>query len=72
MRCPICKTKLTEAMRPHRPFCSARCKSIDLGKWLSEDYRIPVTSDDDEDGEGLSDEELALKSLASAKSIGEA
>jgi endogenous inhibitor of DNA gyrase (YacG/DUF329 family) len=50
MRCPICKTQITPDMRPHRPFCSARCKTIDLAKWLTEDYRIPVTSDADEDG----------------------
>ena len=25
---------------PHFPFCSARCKAIDLGKWFSEEYRI--------------------------------
>lgn len=72
MRCPICKTELTEAMRPHRPFCSARCKSIDLGKWLTEDYRIPVTEEEDEDGEGSSDEDQALKALKALKSIGQA
>ena len=25
-----------------RPFCSERCKMIDLGKWAAEDYRVPV------------------------------
>ena len=25
----------------HRPFCSARCKQIDLGRWLGEAYRVP-------------------------------
>jgi endogenous inhibitor of DNA gyrase (YacG/DUF329 family) len=27
---------------PYRPFCSERCKLIDLGAWASESYRIPV------------------------------
>ncbi|MGA2448113.1 MAG: DNA gyrase inhibitor YacG [Polyangiaceae bacterium] len=30
------------------PFCSARCKRIDLGKWLSADYRVPVPVDEDD------------------------
>ena len=31
------------------PFCSERCKLIDLGKWLNEEYRIPVKNDEIED-----------------------
>jgi endogenous inhibitor of DNA gyrase (YacG/DUF329 family) len=27
-----------------RPFCSERCKLLDLGRWLSEDYRVPDTT----------------------------
>jgi endogenous inhibitor of DNA gyrase (YacG/DUF329 family) len=45
-RCPICKKVLVEAMRPTRPFCSARCRTIDLGRWLNEDYRVPVEEED--------------------------
>ena len=26
--------------KTHRPFCSARCKQLDLGRWLGESYRI--------------------------------
>ena len=26
---------------PHFPFCSAKCKLIDLGRWLGEEYRLP-------------------------------
>jgi len=36
-RCPICGKP---AMRAHRPFCSARCRNIDLGRWLSGVYRV--------------------------------
>lgn len=47
--CPICKRVVAEAADDFgpRPFCSARCKMIDLGNWLSETYRIPAASDED-------------------------
>lgn len=32
---------------PYRPFCSERCKMIDLGAWATESYRIPVEEDND-------------------------
>jgi endogenous inhibitor of DNA gyrase (YacG/DUF329 family) len=37
--CPICGKP---AQAKHRPFCSARCATIDLGRWLKGDYRIPT------------------------------
>ena len=37
--CPICGRPATAAS--HRPFCSARCADIDLGRWLDGRYRIP-------------------------------
>jgi hypothetical protein len=41
-RCAICDREVTyEGPRPSvYPFCSARCKMVDLGKWLREDYAI--------------------------------
>jgi uncharacterized protein len=36
--CPICGRPSTEA---YRPFCTARCKDVDLGRWLTGVYRIP-------------------------------
>ena len=47
-RCPICGK---EAAEETRPFCSARCKDIDLGRWLSGRYVIPGTPDDDDEAE---------------------
>jgi endogenous inhibitor of DNA gyrase (YacG/DUF329 family) len=32
----------------HRPFCSERCKTNDLGAWAAERYRVPVTEDKDD------------------------
>jgi endogenous inhibitor of DNA gyrase (YacG/DUF329 family) len=33
-----------------RPFCSKRCKDVDLHRWFSGTYSTPVLEDDDEDG----------------------
>jgi endogenous inhibitor of DNA gyrase (YacG/DUF329 family) len=38
-RCPNCDREF-ESKGEHRPFCSARCKDVDLGKWLGEEYVI--------------------------------
>lgn len=38
--CPICRRITTWEENPWRPFCSERCKLIDLGKWALEEYRI--------------------------------
>jgi endogenous inhibitor of DNA gyrase (YacG/DUF329 family) len=41
--CPICsQAAANRSQNPAYPFCTPRCKQIDLGKWLSEDYRVPV------------------------------
>lgn len=39
--CPICRKETTWKDNPYRPFCSERCRLIDLGKWASDEYRIP-------------------------------
>lgn len=39
MRCPICR-KPVDAQSEFSPFCSERCKLIDLGDWAAERYRI--------------------------------
>ena len=44
--CPICGKPPTEASKP---FCSERCRDVDLNRWLSDSYRIPAARDDDED-----------------------
>ncbi len=38
--CPLCKKQTTWEENPWRPFCSEKCKLIDLGKWVSEEYKI--------------------------------
>jgi endogenous inhibitor of DNA gyrase (YacG/DUF329 family) len=46
--CPICGKPAREASRP---FCSARCRAVDLNRWLSKSYAIPAAEDDDEDAD---------------------
>ena len=44
VNCPTCgKASAWNTANPFRPFCSERCKMIDLGQWASEGYRIPTT-----------------------------
>ncbi len=40
LKCPICKKEAAWEGNSFRPFCSERCRLIDLGKWASEEYRI--------------------------------
>lgn len=49
--CPTCQrqTRFEPANR-WRPFCSERCRQIDLGAWASERFRVPAEAPTDEDG----------------------
>jgi endogenous inhibitor of DNA gyrase (YacG/DUF329 family) len=57
IKCPTCRRETAWQGNPYRPFCSARCQTIDLGNWASERYRVAgapaevEADDDDEDGE---------------------
>ena len=43
VRCPQCGgDALFSPANPYRPFCSERCRLIDLGCWANESYRVPV------------------------------
>jgi endogenous inhibitor of DNA gyrase (YacG/DUF329 family) len=48
-QCPHCTRQVTWPDTPTYPFCSERCRLIDLGLWASGEYRIP--------GEALAEEE---------------
>ncbi|MEY8876597.1 MAG: DNA gyrase inhibitor YacG [Leptothrix sp. (in: b-proteobacteria)] len=53
VRCPACNEQCRfHPSNPWRPFCSARCKGVDLGAWASEGYRVPAAPpvEDDEFG----------------------
>ncbi len=51
--CPRCGAQVAwSTENPYRPFCSERCKLIDLGDWAMEKYRVAVEEDKDApDGE---------------------
>ena len=45
--CPTCNTAVAwTGENRWRPFCSERCKLIDLGQWATEKYRVPVVKSD--------------------------
>ena len=51
LACPVCGAGVQWSTENRwRPFCSERCKMIDLGNWAAETYRVPVAPslDDDE------------------------
>jgi endogenous inhibitor of DNA gyrase (YacG/DUF329 family) len=51
MKCPICKKEVSESesgKSSFHPFCSERCKLIDLGRWLSGKYQVPVKPEEDD------------------------
>ena len=50
VRCPICKKKVA-LDDPNMPFCSDRCRIIDLGNWASEKYVIPGSPKEDNEDE---------------------
>jgi endogenous inhibitor of DNA gyrase (YacG/DUF329 family) len=53
VRCPTCGRPVEWSEgSTYRPFCSDRCRLIDLGAWLSEERRIPDESSTPRDGDG--------------------
>lgn len=41
VKCPTCRREIDWSDAPFKPFCSERCRMIDLGAWLSEQRSIP-------------------------------
>lgn len=54
-RCPICKVRPPEPA--FRPFCSKRCADVDLQRWFSGAYAIPVMEEDEKDAGPSLDED---------------
>jgi uncharacterized protein len=52
VKCPRCGKDTEITGNPFRPFCSERCKLIDLGNWISGSYRIPETESEVTEEEG--------------------
>ena len=58
MKCPICG-KPVEMTDPEMPFCSERCRLLDLGNWASEKYVISSPIESSNEGENEDDEDGA-------------
>jgi endogenous inhibitor of DNA gyrase (YacG/DUF329 family) len=52
VKCPICGKQIEWAESEFRPFCSEKCKLIDLGEWIDGSYSVP------DEGSGLNDDDL--------------
>ena len=56
VKCPICRIEVEWENNPYRPFCSERCRLIDLGTWMQERNRVPgepssTPGNDDDDSD---------------------
>ena len=49
MRCPLCNKQFEPSQSDALPFCSDRCRTIDLSRWLGEAYTLPVVPDPEAD-----------------------
>ena len=62
VRCPNCRVQHEyQVQSPFRPFCSERCRLIDLGAWSQESYKIPVEN-------YVQDDEMNLPSAEDSES----
>ena len=53
VRCPACGGgSIYATSNPYRPFCSERCKNMDLGAWASENFRVPDEAPPDDQNFG--------------------
>lgn len=41
-RCPVCAAEVDLLVASTAPFCSERCRLVDLGRWLGESYHVPL------------------------------
>lgn len=54
VKCPTCQAAVAWLPEnPYRPFCSQRCKLIDLGQWADEQYTLPAPPETPEEWEQL-------------------
>lgn len=58
-KCPVCKAGFefdTKNLPGNFPFCSERCKLVDLGRWIDGDYKISTPAPEPDDDDGSTDE----------------
>jgi endogenous inhibitor of DNA gyrase (YacG/DUF329 family) len=61
LRCPICRTLVLKTQADF-PFCSDRCRTIDLGKWASGGYVISTKINDPDELESIAEEQSRRQS----------
>jgi uncharacterized protein len=49
LRCRVCQRRFDPQQSDGLPFCSARCRQIDLKRWLGEEYHVPVEHKPDDE-----------------------
>jgi endogenous inhibitor of DNA gyrase (YacG/DUF329 family) len=59
VKCPTCKRTLEWSTSEYRPFCSERCRLIDLGAWLTEKNAIPGDASELNEEPGADDSDSA-------------
>jgi endogenous inhibitor of DNA gyrase (YacG/DUF329 family) len=52
VKCPHCGKETETVGNPFRPFCSERCRLIDLSNWIDGTYRIPEAESEESEEEG--------------------
>lgn len=57
VKCPTCETSFLYYDSEFRPFCSERCKMVDLGHWFEETYKVPLKENVFQDENAISEEE---------------
>jgi endogenous inhibitor of DNA gyrase (YacG/DUF329 family) len=53
VKCPRCKTEFAYYTSEFRPFCSEKCRLIDLGQWLDGSYAVPAQKLTEEESQEL-------------------
>jgi len=56
VRCPTCDRYFASQQSPAMPFCSERCRLVDLRRWLNEEYGVPRVPNEDDDELQIPDE----------------
>ena len=49
LRCPTCQREFDSTTAAAVPFCSSRCRQIDLNRWLQEEHSLPVERDEEDE-----------------------
>ncbi len=65
VKCPNCSKPAEWEGNDYRPFCSERCKLLDLGAWIEEEYRLPTETSE------LTEEDIDELERALGKAQGE-